>query len=129
MDFGGGGSEESSTDDDGGVGGDVGIDMRKLLSSSSQAGGDYGGGPDLSRQLMTHLRLLQADLQYLKVARRRISRQDVQFSTEIFIVVAICFQEVELKYDELRRTHGDPAPPADVDDNNGSIGASDQTVD
>ncbi|XP_038164664.1 rho guanine nucleotide exchange factor 12-like [Cyprinodon tularosa] len=50
---------ESSTEDD------VGIDMRKLLSSSSQAGGD---GPDLSRQLMTHLRLLQADLQYLKVA-------------------------------------------------------------
>uniref|UniRef100_A0A3B3U9X8 Rho guanine nucleotide exchange factor 12-like n=1 Tax=Poecilia latipinna TaxID=48699 RepID=A0A3B3U9X8_9TELE len=49
---------ESSTDDD------VAIDMRKLLSSSSQAGGD---GPDLSRQLMTHLRLLQADLQYLQV--------------------------------------------------------------
>ncbi|KAI3373979.1 hypothetical protein L3Q82_022549 [Scortum barcoo] len=61
----GGGSEESSTDDDGGAGCDVGIDMRKLLSSSSQAGGD--GGPNLSRQLMTHLRLLQADLQYLKV--------------------------------------------------------------
>uniref|UniRef100_A0A3B5MML9 Rho guanine nucleotide exchange factor (GEF) 12b n=1 Tax=Xiphophorus couchianus TaxID=32473 RepID=A0A3B5MML9_9TELE len=52
------GSGESSTDDD------VAIDMRKLLSSSSQAGGD---GPDLSRQLMTHLRLLQADLQYLQV--------------------------------------------------------------
>ncbi|MEQ2284254.1 hypothetical protein AMECASPLE_019716, partial [Ameca splendens] len=50
-------SGESSADDD------VGIDMRKLLSSSSQAEGD---GPDLSRQLMTHLRLLQADLQYLK---------------------------------------------------------------
>lgn len=63
LDF-GGGSEESSTDDDGGVGVDVGIDMRKLLSSSSQTG---GGGPNLSRQLMTHLRLLQADLQYLKV--------------------------------------------------------------
>lgn len=60
----GGGSEESSTDDDGGLGGDVGIDMRKLLSSASQTD---GGGPDLSRQLMTHLRLLQADLQYLKV--------------------------------------------------------------
>lgn len=59
------GCEESSTDDDGGLGGDMGIDMRKLLSSSSQAGG--GGGPNLSRQLMTHLRLLQADLQYLKV--------------------------------------------------------------
>lgn len=130
MDFGGGGSEESSTDDDGGVGGDVGIDMRKLLSSSSQAGGDCGGGPDLSRQLMTHLRLLQADLQYLKVERRRISRQDVKFSTEMLtVVVAICFQEVELKYDELRCTHGDPAAPADVDDNNSSFGASDQTVD
>lgn len=129
MDFGGGGSEESSTDDDGGVGGDVGIDMRKLLSSSSQAGGDCGGGPDLSRQLMTHLRLLQADLQYLKVETKRISRQDIPFSAEILIVVAICFQEVELKYDELRRTHGDPAAPADVDDNNSSFGASDQTVD
>lgn len=41
------------------------IDMRRLLSSS-QIGGE-GAGPDLSRQLMTHLRLLQADLQYLKV--------------------------------------------------------------
>lgn len=51
-----GGSEESTTD--------VGIDMRKLLSSSSQTG---RAGPNLSRQLMTHLRLLQADLQYLKV--------------------------------------------------------------
>lgn len=68
LDFVGAGSEESSTDDDGGVGGDVGIDMRKLLSSSSQAGGDCAsGGPDLNRQLMTHLRLLQADLQHLKV--------------------------------------------------------------
>lgn len=69
LDFAGAGSEESSTDDDGGAGGDVGIDMRKLLSSSSQAGVDSGGsgGPDLSRQLMTHLRLLQADLQHLKV--------------------------------------------------------------
>uniref|UniRef100_A0A8D3D6B7 Rho guanine nucleotide exchange factor 12-like n=1 Tax=Scophthalmus maximus TaxID=52904 RepID=A0A8D3D6B7_SCOMX len=62
------GCDESSADDDGGLGGDVGIDMRKLLSSSSQTGGaGGGGGPDLSRQLMTHLRLLQADLQYLKV--------------------------------------------------------------
>lgn len=59
------GCEENNVDDyDGGVGGDVAIDMRKLLSSSSQTG---GGGPNLSRQLMTHLRLLQADLQYLKV--------------------------------------------------------------
>ncbi|XP_035522363.1 rho guanine nucleotide exchange factor 12 isoform X2 [Morone saxatilis] len=86
-----GGSEESSTDDDGGVGGDVGIDMRKLLSSSSQTGGS--GGPNLSRQLMTHLRLLQADLQYLK--------------------------EVEMKYNELRQTHSDLA--TDSDDNNDGI--------
>lgn len=63
------GSEESGTDDDGGVGGDAGIDMRKLLSFSSQS-----GGPNLSRQLMTHLRLLQADLQYLKVLLYQKSR-------------------------------------------------------
>ncbi|XP_053297394.1 rho guanine nucleotide exchange factor 12 isoform X1 [Pleuronectes platessa] len=86
LDF-GAGSEESSTDDDGGLEGDVGIDMRKLLSSSSQTG---GGGPNLSRQLMTHLRLLQADLQHLK--------------------------EVELKYNELRQTHNDTT--TDSDDNN-----------
>ncbi|KAG7516818.1 rho guanine nucleotide exchange factor 12-like isoform X1 [Solea senegalensis] len=84
------GTEESSTDDDGGLGCDVGIDMRKLLSSSSQTG---GGGPNLSRQLMTHLRLLQADLQYLK--------------------------EVELKYNELRHTHSDPT--TDSEDNNDGI--------
>ncbi|KAM8742308.1 rho guanine nucleotide exchange factor 12 isoform 2-T2 [Acanthopagrus schlegelii] len=83
----GGGSEESSTDDDGGTGSD--IDMRKLLSSSSQSGGS--GGPNLSRQLMTHLRLLQADLTYLK--------------------------EVEMKYNELRQTHSDP--PTDSDDPDG----------
>ncbi|TKS83195.1 Rho guanine nucleotide exchange factor 12 [Collichthys lucidus] len=88
LDF-GGGFEESSTDDDGGVAGDVGIDMRKLLSSSSQTGGSCG--PNLNRQLMTHLRLLQADLQYLK--------------------------EVEMKYNELRQTHSDLA--TDLDDNNG----------
>ncbi|AWO99693.1 putative rho guanine nucleotide exchange factor 12-like [Scophthalmus maximus] len=88
------GCDESSADDDGGLGGDVGIDMRKLLSSSSQTGGaGGGGGPDLSRQLMTHLRLLQADLQYLK--------------------------EVELKYNELRQTHSDAA--TDSDDNNDGI--------
>lgn len=69
LDFGGG--SESSTDDDGGGGGDVGIDMRRLLSFSSQAGG--AGGPNLSRQLRTHLRLLQADLQYLKVPRGSLS--------------------------------------------------------
>ncbi|XP_028276713.1 rho guanine nucleotide exchange factor 12 isoform X2 [Parambassis ranga] len=78
LDF-GGGSGESSTDDD--VGGDVGIDMRKLLSSSSQTGS--GGGPGLSRQLMTHLRLLQADLQYLK--------------------------DVETKFNQLQQTHSDAA--------------------
>uniref|UniRef100_A0A3Q4BI26 Rho guanine nucleotide exchange factor (GEF) 12b n=1 Tax=Mola mola TaxID=94237 RepID=A0A3Q4BI26_MOLML len=89
-------SEESSTDDDGG---DVGIDMRRLLSSSSQAGGSRG--PDLSRQLMTHLRLLQADLQYLK--------------------------EVELKYNELQQMHvgggvgGGGALAADPEDNSGTF--------
>ncbi|XP_054902717.1 rho guanine nucleotide exchange factor 12 [Poeciliopsis prolifica] len=75
------GSGESSADDD------VAIDMRKLLSSSSQAGGD---GPDLSRQLMTHLRLLQADLQYL--------------------------QEVETKYNELQQIRNNRS--TDSDDNN-----------
>ncbi|XP_041657068.1 rho guanine nucleotide exchange factor 12 [Cheilinus undulatus] len=87
LDF--GGSEESSTDDDGGVGIDVGIDMSKLLSSSSQTGGV--GGPNLSRQLMTHLRLLQADLQYLK--------------------------EVEMKYNQLQQTHNNSA--TESEDNNG----------
>ncbi|KAM8897291.1 rho guanine nucleotide exchange factor 12 isoform 2-T2 [Spinachia spinachia] len=83
LDFGGG--SESSTDDDGGVGGDVGIDMRRLLSFSSQ--GERAGGPNLSRQLMTHLRLLQADLQYLK--------------------------EVEMKYNELRHAHSGAAADTD----------------
>lgn len=62
-----GGSKEINTDEDMEVEGD--IDMRRLLSSS-QIGGE-GAGPDLSRQLMTHLRLLQADLHYLKVRSRR----------------------------------------------------------
>ncbi|XP_008331233.1 rho guanine nucleotide exchange factor 12 isoform X2 [Cynoglossus semilaevis] len=84
------GSEESSTDDDGGFAIDAGIDMRKLLSSSSQTGGT---GPNLSRQLMTHLRLLQADLQHLK--------------------------EVELKYNEMRQMHSDPT--TDSEDNNDGI--------
>uniref|UniRef100_A0A672QXM6 Rho guanine nucleotide exchange factor 12-like n=1 Tax=Sinocyclocheilus grahami TaxID=75366 RepID=A0A672QXM6_SINGR len=65
-----GGSGESSTDDDvqGSSGepvaaGDSGIDLKKLLSSSSQS----SGGPNLNRQIMTHIRLLQANLQHLKV--------------------------------------------------------------
>ncbi|XP_017284671.1 rho guanine nucleotide exchange factor 12 [Kryptolebias marmoratus] len=74
------------------VGADVRIDMRKLLSSSSQAG---SGGPVLSRQLMTHLRLLQADLQYLK--------------------------DVETKYNELRRIRSNTAAAADPDDNAGAF--------
>lgn len=85
----GGASEESSTDDDAGVGCDAGIDMRKLLSSS-QTG---SGGPNLSRQLMTHLRLLQADLQYLK--------------------------DVEARYNELRHTHSDAT--TESDDNHDGI--------
>ncbi|KAM4620708.1 rho guanine nucleotide exchange factor 12 isoform 2-T2 [Polymixia lowei] len=86
-----GGSEESSTDDDVGLAGqqwgsagDVGIDLKKLLSSSSQTG---GGGPDLHRQLMTHLRLLQASLQHLK--------------------------EVETKYNQLRHTLNEMATDSD----------------
>uniref|UniRef100_A0A671NWX3 Rho guanine nucleotide exchange factor 12-like n=1 Tax=Sinocyclocheilus anshuiensis TaxID=1608454 RepID=A0A671NWX3_9TELE len=65
-----GGSAESSTDDDvqgsSGepvAGGDSGIDLKKLLSSSSQS----SGGPNLNRRIMTHIRLLQANLQHLKV--------------------------------------------------------------
>uniref|UniRef100_A0A672SVW6 Rho guanine nucleotide exchange factor 12-like n=1 Tax=Sinocyclocheilus grahami TaxID=75366 RepID=A0A672SVW6_SINGR len=64
-----GGSGESSTDDDvqgsSGepvAGGDSGIDLKKLLSSSSQS----SGGPNLNRRIMTHIRLLQANLQHLK---------------------------------------------------------------
>ncbi|XP_035637675.1 rho guanine nucleotide exchange factor 12-like isoform X2 [Oncorhynchus keta] len=77
-----GGSGESSTDDDGQASGKGGgraqwgsdIDLKKLLSSSSQTG---DAGPNLSRQVMTHIRLLQANLQHLK--------------------------EVETKYNELRQ--------------------------
>lgn len=65
-----GGSGESSTDDDGqvcstepAVAGDSGIDLKKLLSSASS----QSRGPNFSRQVMTHLRLLQANLQQLKV--------------------------------------------------------------
>uniref|UniRef100_A0A671Q5Z1 Rho guanine nucleotide exchange factor 12-like n=1 Tax=Sinocyclocheilus anshuiensis TaxID=1608454 RepID=A0A671Q5Z1_9TELE len=64
-----GGSGESSTDDVQGSSGepvavgDSGIDLKKLLSSSSQS----SGGPNLNRQIMTHIRLLQANLQHLKV--------------------------------------------------------------
>lgn len=65
-----GGSGESSTDDDGQVcstepaaAGDSGIDLKKLLSSASS----QSQGPNFSRQVMTHLRLLQANLQQLKV--------------------------------------------------------------
>lgn len=65
-----GGSGESSTEDDvqGSIGepvagGDSGIDLKKLLSSSSQS----SRGPNVNRQIMTHIRLLQANLQHLKV--------------------------------------------------------------
>ncbi|CAG5870380.1 unnamed protein product [Menidia menidia] len=74
VDFGGPPREPSADE----LAADIGIDMRKLLSSSSLTG---SGGPNLSRQLMTHLRLLQADLQYLK--------------------------EVEMKYSQLRQMHSD----------------------
>ncbi|XP_051903574.1 rho guanine nucleotide exchange factor 12-like [Hippocampus zosterae] len=44
------------------------VDMSKLLSSEN------GGRPNLSRRLMTHLRLLQADLQYLKEVELKYKR-------------------------------------------------------
>lgn len=37
--------------------------------------------------------------------------------TTVSFVVMICFQEVEIKYNELRQTHSDPA--TDSEDNNG----------
>ncbi|XP_031427370.1 rho guanine nucleotide exchange factor 12 isoform X3 [Clupea harengus] len=67
-----GGFEESCTDDDVQAGDSV-IDVTKLLSSSSQT----TSGPNLSRQVMTHIRLLQANLQHLK--------------------------DVEIKYNQLRQ--------------------------
>lgn len=70
--------EDVSTEDD------VSIDMTKLLSSSSQT---EGAGPNLSRQLMTHLRLLQQDLHYLK--------------------------EVEVRYRELQQSLSDAATDSD----------------
>uniref|UniRef100_A0A673XBA3 Rho guanine nucleotide exchange factor 12 n=1 Tax=Salmo trutta TaxID=8032 RepID=A0A673XBA3_SALTR len=95
-----GGSGESSTDDDGqasGKGGggaqwdsDSGIDLKKLLSSSSQTG---DAGPNLSRQVMTHIRLLQANLQHLK--------------------------EVEAKYNELRQRLSETA--TDTEENKGTV--------
>uniref|UniRef100_A0A4W5MA13 Rho guanine nucleotide exchange factor 12 n=1 Tax=Hucho hucho TaxID=62062 RepID=A0A4W5MA13_9TELE len=95
-----GASGESSTDNDGqasgeGSGGggaqwDSGIDLKKLLSSSSQTG---GAGPNLSRQVMTHIRLLQANLQHLK--------------------------EVETKYNELRQRLTETA--TDTEENKGSV--------
>lgn len=70
--------EDLSTEDD------MGIDMTKLLSSSSQT---EGAGPNLSRQLMTHLRLLQQDLHYLK--------------------------EVEVRYRQLQHSLSDTATDSD----------------
>uniref|UniRef100_A0A8C9RGQ2 Rho guanine nucleotide exchange factor 12 n=1 Tax=Scleropages formosus TaxID=113540 RepID=A0A8C9RGQ2_SCLFO len=93
-----GGSGESSTDDDAqtsekGPGarwvsaGDSGIDLKKLLSSSSLS----GGAPNFSRQVMTHLRLLQANLNHLK--------------------------EVETKYNQLLQKQ--EGPRTDTDKNKG----------
>lgn len=69
------GPEDGSTEED------VGIDMTKLLSSSSQT---EGAGPNLSRQVMTHLRLLQQDLHYLKEveARYRQLQQSLSDTTD-----------------------------------------------
>uniref|UniRef100_A0A8C7FNI7 Rho guanine nucleotide exchange factor 12 n=1 Tax=Oncorhynchus kisutch TaxID=8019 RepID=A0A8C7FNI7_ONCKI len=93
-----GGSGESSTDDDGQASGKGGgraqwgsdIDLKKLLSSSSQTG---DAGPNLSRQVMTHIRLLQANLQHLK--------------------------EVETKYNELRQRLSETA--TDTEENKGTV--------
>lgn len=72
-----GGSGESSTDDDvqgssiePTAAGDSGIDLKKLLSSSSS----QSGGPNLSRKVMTHLRLLQANLQQLKDVENKYNK-------------------------------------------------------
>uniref|UniRef100_A0A8C7Q2C1 Rho guanine nucleotide exchange factor 12 n=1 Tax=Oncorhynchus mykiss TaxID=8022 RepID=A0A8C7Q2C1_ONCMY len=93
-----GGSGESSTDDDGQASGKGGaraqwgsdIDLKKLLSSSSQTG---DAGPNLSRQVITHIRLLQANLQHLK--------------------------EVETKYNELRQRLSETA--TDTEENKGTV--------
>uniref|UniRef100_A0AAR2J0L0 DH domain-containing protein n=1 Tax=Pygocentrus nattereri TaxID=42514 RepID=A0AAR2J0L0_PYGNA len=91
-----GGSGESSTDDDvqgsniePTAAGDSGIDLKKLLSSSSS----QSGGPNLSRQVMTHLRLLQANLQQLK--------------------------DVETKYNQLCQKHPEEAA-TDSEENKGT---------
>ncbi|XP_035289416.1 rho guanine nucleotide exchange factor 12 isoform X2 [Anguilla anguilla] len=86
-----GGLGESSTDEDlqGGEkelgarwvsAADSGIDLKKLLSASSQP----GGAPNLSRQVMTHLRVLQASLQYLKDVENRYNqlRQSMAAATD-----------------------------------------------
>uniref|UniRef100_A0A673FT54 Rho guanine nucleotide exchange factor 12-like n=1 Tax=Sinocyclocheilus rhinocerous TaxID=307959 RepID=A0A673FT54_9TELE len=91
-----GGLGESSTDDDvqGSSGepvaaGDSGIDLKKLLSSSSQS----SGGPNLNRQIMTHIRLLQANLQHLK--------------------------DTEIKYNQLRQRLSEETA-TDTEENKGS---------
>ncbi|KAJ8368212.1 hypothetical protein SKAU_G00082400 [Synaphobranchus kaupii] len=84
------GSGESSTDDEvsgkqRGAAGDSGIDMKKLLSSAAEP----GAAPSFSRKVLTHLRLLQANLQHLK--------------------------EVETKYNELYQRQ--PRQTAETEDN------------
>ncbi|XP_048839065.1 rho guanine nucleotide exchange factor 12-like isoform X2 [Brienomyrus brachyistius] len=89
-----GGSGESSTDDDAQAGerdpgsrwgpaGDSGIDLKKLLSSSSLSGGQ----PNFSRQVMTHLRLLQANLNQLKEVEakyRRLCQKQAGAATDMY---------------------------------------------
>lgn len=79
------GSGESSTDDDAQgcsvepvAGGDSGIDLKKLLSSSSQS----TGGPNINRQIMTHLRLLQGNLQQLKETEIKYNQLRQRLSEE-----------------------------------------------
>ncbi|XP_056314532.1 rho guanine nucleotide exchange factor 12 isoform X3 [Danio aesculapii] len=80
-----GGSGESSTDDDAQgcsvepvAGGDSGIDLKKLLSSSSQS----TEGPNINRQIMTHLRLLQRNLQQLKETEIKYNQLRQRLSEE-----------------------------------------------
>ncbi|KPP76217.1 rho guanine nucleotide exchange factor 12-like [Scleropages formosus] len=133
-----GGSGESSTDDDAqtsekGPGarwvsaGDSGIDLKKLLSSSSLS----GGAPNFSRQVMTHLRLLQANLNHLKVKCRHMVTcspfpkmlSGVQLIYSLIIVsqlmlsCLILFQEVETKYNQLLQKQ--EGPRTDTDKNKG----------
>ncbi|KAG5836913.1 hypothetical protein ANANG_G00233720 [Anguilla anguilla] len=80
-------TEEEVSGKERGAAGDSGIDMKKLLSSAAQP----GGAPSFTRQVLTHLRLLQVNLQHLK--------------------------EVETKYNELYQRQA--RQTAETEDNRG----------